>query len=169
MMSTRSEDGLCDPEIGFTSMFSRTWPILSLSDLGGVAGVVARWIRLCEQHPRAASPAVSPHRLGVSTGETELLTLAAAFENWVAVHRHNRVRWADRPAKPRGTSGHEFMMQCLANRAAGSFVDFVGNDTRWSADFSTSGNRLKHDPSAVIDFGHHAYNSLRSRLRDRYT
>ena len=177
-----------------------TWPILSLSDLGGVEGI-ARWIRLCEQHPRAASPAVSPYRFGVSTGETELLTLAAAFEYWVAVHRHDRVAWADRSAKPRGTSDHEFMMQCLAKRAGGSFAEFVGNATRWCADFSTSYNRLKHDPSAEIDFallsdlvqsgrlllfglladraagtrtptrklfGHHAYNSLQSRLQDRY-
>jgi hypothetical protein len=128
-----------------------TWPILSLADLGGVTGM-ARWIRLCEQHPRATSPAVSPYRFGVSTGETELLTLAAAFEYWVAVHRHNRVRWADRSAKPRGTSDHEFIMQRLANRAGGAFAGFVGDTTRWCADFSTSYNRLKHDPSAVIDF-----------------
>jgi hypothetical protein len=131
---------------------STAWPSLSLSDLGGAAGA-ARWIRLCEQHPRATSPAVSPYRFGASTVETELLSIAAAFEYWVAVHRSERVRWADGSAKPKGISGHEFMMRCLAHRAGSSFAEFVGDVARWTADFSNSYNRLKHDPSASLDQG----------------
>jgi hypothetical protein len=129
---------------------STSWPGLSLSDLGGAAGA-ARWIRLCEQHPRATSPAVSPYRFGLSTVETELLSIAAAFEYWVAVHRRNGVRWAVGSARPKGISGHEFLMRCLVHRAGSSFTDFVGDATRWTADFSNSYNRLKHDPSAALD------------------
>lgn len=133
---------------GVSSASNMSFPLLSLPDLGGADGV-ARWIRLWEQHPRAVGPAISPYRVGTGTGETELLMLAAAFEYWVAVHRHKRTAWADKSTKPRGTGDHQFIMECVAGRAGRPFADLVGDVSRWCADFSKSYNRLKHDPAAA--------------------
>jgi hypothetical protein len=126
-------------------------PLMSLADLGGVAGL-ARWARLSEQHPRAVGPAVSSIRFGPSVLETELLSLGTALEYWVAMNRRRKVAWATATHLPRGTSAHRRIMESASLQAGQPFEEWVINRSAWCDDFSSSYERLKHDPSHALDY-----------------
>jgi hypothetical protein len=123
-------------------------PLLSLNDLGGVSAL-ARWVNLAEDHPRAVGPVIAPFRYGAAVAESDLLTLGAAFEYWVAVHRHKRVRWATLP-RPRRVTAHRWIMEAASRRAGKPFNAWVVDRAAWCDDFSASYEKLKHDPSCVI-------------------
>jgi hypothetical protein len=128
---------------------STPWPLLTLADLGGVTGL-ARWVRLAEEHPRAVGPAIAPVRFGPAVAESDLLTLGAAFEYWVAVHRQARAQWAT-AKMPKGTSAHRRVLESVSRRAGAPFAQWVVNRAAWCDDFSTSYDKLKHDPSYQIE------------------
>lgn len=127
------------------------WPMLSLNDLGGVAGL-ARWIRLAEQHPRAIDPVLAPFRAGRMSSESELLTLGASIEYWVASHRRRKVKWAS-PRMPKRTRSHRRIMEAATLRAGKEFAAWVVDRGAWCDDFSNTYEELKHEPSSSVDAG----------------
>lgn len=113
-------------------------PMFDLKSLGGIQGV-ARWIRLCEQHPRAVAAVSRPFRVGPSSPEVALLETAAAMEYWVRANQPSK--WA----------ASKRYAQATAGRAGRAFAEWVGDPEAWGTAFWKANNDLKHDPAASID------------------
>ncbi|MDW3212427.1 MAG: hypothetical protein R8G01_00395 [Ilumatobacteraceae bacterium] len=128
---------------------SNSWPTMTLNDLGGVAGL-ARWVNLAEDHPRAVGPAVAPFRYGPMVAESDLLTLGASFEYWVAAHRKSGAQWA-RATMRKGTRSHRKVMESATLQAGKPFAIWVADRAAWCDDFTNAYEELKHDPSFSID------------------
>ncbi|MGI5284651.1 HEPN domain-containing protein [Nonomuraea polychroma] len=135
------------------------YPLFDLADLGGVPGL-ARWIRLCDGHPRAVGPVVNPYRFGPATAEVALKDVASGIEYWVKSNRP--AAWANGK-----------YMQALAGRVGNSFNAWVGNTEDWCRDFWNTYNMLKHeityrvDPERVSDLVHSGRFLLAAALLNR--
>ncbi|MFC6080164.1 ApeA N-terminal domain 1-containing protein [Sphaerisporangium aureirubrum] len=134
-------------------------PLFSLSALGGIAGLT-RWIRLCDEHPRAINPVINRYRYGPTTAETTLLDIASAIEYWVKCNRP--AAWAN-----------AMYAQALAGRVGNHFTKWVGDPEKWGRDFWRTYNKLKHeityavDPHSVSDLAQSGRLLLAAALLDR--
>lgn len=123
----------------------RRHPRLGIGDLGGPAGV-ARWVALCERHPRAVSP-LRHERIGTGDAMSVLVDTAIAIEYWV--NAHARAKWATPPRKKKKdvTKAH-----LLAAHVGKSFDAFCqGRTVDWAEQYWTTYNLVKHNPSAAVD------------------
>ncbi|WP_432957689.1 hypothetical protein [Micromonospora haikouensis] len=124
-------------------------PYFYCVDIGGPAGV-ARWIALCQNHPRAIRPLVERFRLGKPSAPLRLMEVAAGMEYWVNVNRGARV-WA-RVRCPQRRHGCGFAWP-IASYVGPDFADWCGGDSHaWAQRFWSTYNKLKHDPAAVDEY-----------------
>jgi hypothetical protein len=117
----------------------RSFPVLTMQGIGGADGV-ARWIRLCESHPRAVSPIVNRLRQGMVTPEIQTLALSAAIEYWVAHNRRQGRTWA------RKLNRQDTPVAALARYVGSGFSNWVVCPADWASCFWRHYNGLKHDP-----------------------
>jgi hypothetical protein len=116
------------------------FPIFTMAELGGIQAL-SRWVRLRELHPRATGPVVTATRSHLPV-ESNLLSICAGIEYWVASHRRV-AKWASDKLWPRA----------LANRVGARFGSWVGNQQEWCDSLWSTYNQLKHDPSSTFDSG----------------
>lgn len=113
------------------------FPTFNLSDINGIRGVDA-WVRLEQNHPRAAGPLAKIYRFGDSQAiETRLIEVAVAIDYWIHVHRRT-TKWAQ---VKKGDNPYS-----LALHVGPAFGEFVGDITKWSKIFRGAYNDLKHNP-----------------------
>ena len=124
------------------------WPCFGLADLNGISGL-RRWVDLCEAHPRAVGH-LRGYTHGFGTLESELRTIAAGIEYWVALHRRRKAPWA---LKKGSNKQKEYMLPLrLAWKAGKPFADLVdGGVEQWAKQFWDSYNALKHDPGRQLN------------------
>lgn len=131
------------PPPGARPMPSSPLAFFSLRDLGGARGL-ARWVRLCMEHPRAVTPLTAPLRSGGRLREEYLRSVAAAIEYWVTA---NKKTWG----KGFTSKGFYSRLQGLVRHAGSHAAKLLGDSTKWADALTEDYNKLKHDPAAVID------------------
>ncbi|MFJ6149948.1 ApeA N-terminal domain 1-containing protein [Micromonospora profundi] len=117
------------------------FPLFTLETLGGI-GSLPRWLRLCENHPRATRPITDTYLRGGLSATVRLLEVASGIEYWVNAHSRSAA-WARRKG-PKS--------QLLAQHVGSSFHSWSGNGERWADEFWKTYNRLKHEPSFSPDY-----------------
>lgn len=120
---------------------SRTeFPLFSLADLGGLAGVEA-WLKLQEQHPRLIRPIVSPFHVGRLFAEQLLIETGSAIDYWRGTNARTEP-WANESFQP-----------LAVGRSLGTpFAEWVGDLDQWASLFWHNYNGLKHYiPGYVFD------------------
>lgn len=120
----------------------RPRPLVSLADLGGVAGL-ARWSNLRRDHRVVVDTVSTPYRNGPDTIETAIIRVGSAIELWVAAHRRVAA-WAE---KGRSKS----FAEALALHVGGPFEKWVGSTANWAEQFTLHYNGTKHHTPHVID------------------
>ena len=128
-----------NPPSGVPQLNKPPWPLVEFDDIGGVAGL-ARWIDLCETHPRVVAPITSRWRSGLGSAQLQLLECAIALEYWTAAHRR-QTRWSKR--------GDNFAA-AVALHVGSGFEQLVGDIELWAQRFWQLYNNLKHDPTHVL-------------------
>lgn len=119
---------------------NRRFPLVSLADLGGAAGL-ARWSKLREEHPVVIDSVTTPYRSGADTYETAIVRVASAIELFVASHKKTTA-WAKVGA---------YYSESLARRVGAPFEKWVGPVDKWSEKFNAHYNATKHHTSRVVD------------------
>ncbi|SDZ64913.1 hypothetical protein SAMN05421684_7872 [Asanoa ishikariensis] len=116
------------------------FPMFRLASIGGIGGL-GRWVRICEQHPRAVRPVVDEYLQGFRSPSVRLLEVASGIEYWVNRHRRS-AGWAK-------ASGSKALV--LSKHVGKSFDQWTGNSANWARKFWDAYNGLKHEPSFTMD------------------
>ena len=119
------------------------WALVGLSDLGGTATALSRWIRFHETHGRFTGPVVHGFRLGGQVPvQTHAMSVAAAIEYYYAFNRFKKKAWAV-------SDSHK--NRALAKYAGRAFAKWIGDIEKWSNELLAVYNSIKHNPSATVD------------------
>ncbi|GAA1347811.1 hypothetical protein [Saccharothrix algeriensis] len=121
-------------------------PMFWLGSLGD-ASILARWIELCDSHPRLVKPISNFYRRGAATPELRLMEAATAMEYWCsAIKKKPGYEWAK-------ASKGEYPALVIAKHLGEGFSSWVGNAEAWADLFWSRYNKLKHEPSFKVDEG----------------
>lgn len=131
-------------------------PLFTVEHLAGFAGV-ARWVKLCNDHPRAVAPVTDPLKNPNALGPTRIRDVAAGIEYWVALHRR-AAAWTKKRNKD------DTLAHALARRVGSGFDDWIGGADEWAARFWSRQNALKHDPAIDVNFEEIAYLAATGRV-----
>jgi len=118
-------------------------PFLQLGTVGGVSAL-ARWLRLCERHPRAVRPVIEPYAGVGRSASVRMLEVAAAIEYWINCHRRSAA-WARK---------HSLKPLNLAESVGKHLATWVGDSKIWADLFWETYNGLKHEPGYSPDPDH---------------
>jgi hypothetical protein len=116
------------------------FPMFTLGTIGGTDGL-RRWVRICEQHPRAVRPVVDEYLQGFRSPSVRLLEVASGIEYWVNSHRRSTA-WA----KIAGSKA-----AVLSMHVGKVFNQWTGDAEKWAREFWDTYNGLKHEPSFALD------------------
>lgn len=135
-------------------------PFFTLADLNGLRGV-ARWIDICDSHPRAVEPVVRPF-ISPRAPEENITSCCQGIEYWVGAHAAKKP--TERLWARRGLKGHAKVTELITHVGERKIRRMVGDVDIWASALWHDYNELKHNPGARLDIDRARTMALSARI-----